>query len=42
MKQLAGILGSSTFEGDEPEYPDFEILVEQLNDLIEVLIMLLI
>lgn len=28
-------LGSSTFEGDEPEYPDFEILAEQLNDLIE-------
>lgn len=28
-------LGSSTFEGDEVEYPDFEILVEQLNELIE-------
>lgn len=28
-------LGSSTFEDDEPEYPDFEILVEQLNALIE-------
>ena len=28
-------LGSSTFNGSEPEYPDFEILVEQLNDLIE-------
>ena len=28
-------LGSSTFNGPEPEYPDFEILVEQLNDLIE-------
>lgn len=28
-------LGSSTFEGDEPEYPDFEILAEQLNELIE-------
>ena len=28
-------LGSSTFEGDEIEYPDFEILAEQLNELIE-------
>ena len=28
-------LGSSTFDGEEPEYPDFEILVEQLNELIE-------
>ncbi len=28
-------LGSSTFEGGEPEYPDFEILVDQLNELIE-------
>ena len=28
-------LGSSTFEGDQIEYPDFEILAEQLNDLIE-------
>ena len=28
-------LGSSTFEGDEVEYPDFEILAEQLNELIE-------
>ena len=28
-------LGSSTFDGDEVEYPDFEILTEQLNDLIE-------
>jgi len=28
-------LGSSTFEGDEVEYPDFEVLVEKLNDLIE-------
>lgn len=28
-------LGSSTFEGREPEYPDFEILVDQLNELIE-------
>lgn len=28
-------LGSSTFEGDEIEYPDFEILAEQLNQLIE-------
>lgn len=28
-------LGSSTFEGDEVEYPDFEILTEQLNELIE-------
>lgn len=28
-------LGSSTFDGDEPEYPDFEVLVEQLNRLIE-------
>lgn len=27
-------LGSSTFEGDEPEYPDFEILSEQLDELI--------
>ena len=28
-------LGSSTFEGDEVEYPDFEILAEQLEKLIE-------
>ena len=28
-------LGSSSFDGDEPEYPDFEVLVEQLNRLIE-------
>lgn len=28
-------LGSSTFEGDTLEYPDFEVLVEQLNELIE-------
>lgn len=28
-------LGSSTFDGEEPEYPDFEVLVEQLNNLIE-------
>ncbi len=28
-------LGSSTFDGDEIEYPDFEILAEQLNELIE-------
>lgn len=28
-------LGPSTFEGDEVEYPDFEILTEQLNELIE-------
>ncbi len=28
-------LGSSTFEGDEPEYPDFEILAEELEKLIE-------
>lgn len=28
-------LGSSTFDGDEVEYPDFEILAEQLNELIE-------
>ena len=28
-------LGSSTFNGKEPEYPDFETLVEQLNLLIE-------
>lgn len=28
-------LGSSTFEGDELDYPDFEILAEQLNQLIE-------
>ena len=28
-------LGSSTFEGDVPEYPDFEILAEQLDLLIE-------
>lgn len=27
-------LGSSTFEGDEVEYPDFEILTEQLDILI--------
>ena len=28
-------LGSSTFEGEQVEYPDFEILTEQLNELIE-------
>lgn len=28
-------LGSSTFEGEEIEFPDFEILAEQLNELIE-------
>lgn len=28
-------LGSSTFDGDEAEYPDFEILADQLNALIE-------
>lgn len=28
-------LGSSTFDGDDVEYPDFEVLVEQLNELIE-------
>ena len=28
-------LGSSTFDGAEPEYPDFEILIDQLNKLIE-------
>lgn len=28
-------LGSSTFDGDEVEYPDFEVLVDKLNDLIE-------
>ncbi|WP_026667037.1 ATP-binding protein [Butyrivibrio sp. AE2005] len=28
-------LGSSTFDGEEVEYPDFEILAEQLNELIE-------
>lgn len=28
-------LGSSTFDGDEVEYPDFEVLVEKLNELIE-------
>ena len=28
-------LGSSTFEGDEIEFPDFEVLAEQLNRLIE-------
>ena len=28
-------LGSSTFDGKKPEYPDFEILAEQLNTLIE-------
>lgn len=28
-------LGSSTFEGAEPEFPDFEILADQLNELIE-------
>ena len=27
-------LGSSTFDGDEPEYPDFEILTEKLDELI--------
>ena len=27
-------LGSSTFDGEELEYPDFELLVEKLNDLI--------
>lgn len=28
-------LGSSTFDGDDIEYPDFELLVEKLNELIE-------
>ena len=28
-------LGSSTFEGREVEYPDFEVLAEQLTELIE-------
>lgn len=28
-------LGSSTFDGEEVEYPDFEVLVEKLNELIE-------
>ena len=28
-------LGSSTFEGDEVEYPDFEILAEELERLID-------
>lgn len=28
-------LGSSTFEGDEAEYPDFEILAEELERLID-------
>lgn len=28
-------LGTSTFDGKEVEYPDFEVLVEQLNTLIE-------
>ncbi|MBE5864621.1 MAG: DUF87 domain-containing protein [Lachnospiraceae bacterium] len=28
-------LGSSTFEGDEVEYPDFEVLSEQLGKLID-------
>ena len=28
-------LGSSTFEGGELEYPDFEVLAEQLDNLIE-------
>ena len=27
-------LGSSTFDGVEPEYPDFEVLAEQLDELI--------
>lgn len=27
-------LGSSTFDGDEVEYPDFEVLTEQLDELI--------
>ncbi len=27
-------LGSSTFDGDEVEYPDFEVLAEQLDELI--------
>ena len=28
-------LGASVFDGPEPEYPDFDVLVEQLNELIE-------
>ena len=28
-------LGSSTFDGEKPEYPDFEILADQLDQLIE-------
>lgn len=34
-EEIGWDLGSSTFDGDEEEYPDFEVLVEQLNNLIE-------
>lgn len=34
-EQIGWDLGSSTFGGDKPEYPDFEILTEQLNQLID-------
>jgi len=34
-EEIGWDLGSSTFDGDEIEYPDFDVLVEQLNMLIE-------
>ena len=34
-EEIGWDLGSSVFEGDEPEYPDFDILADQLNKLIE-------
>lgn len=34
-EEIGWDLGSSTFEGDEVEYPDFEILTEQLERLIQ-------
>lgn len=34
-KTIGWDLGSSTFEGDDIEYPDFEILSEQLGKLID-------
>ena len=33
-EEIGWDLGSSTFDGDEVEYPDFEILTEQLDKLI--------
>lgn len=34
-EEMGWDLGSSTFDGEEVEYPDFDVLVEQLNALID-------